>query len=204
MDRSDFVDRLETEMRTELSRLGSSKSLYADTVGEMDPEPVLTAAADAASHAAETFEMWADETGHEVFANAASRERDHYEEILDELGEYEQGDPPAVATSLRDTERTPKRLGALVGWSLVMERKTTQTSGFFTGQAQPGTASTFRSFGDDYEVSREEALDTLETVSECDEDWDEALEAATCVIDAAYDEYFDTLEELGMNPKPVC
>lgn len=200
MDGSELLDRIETETRTELSRLGSSKSLYADTEGEMEAEAVLAAAADAASAAAETFESWSDE----VFTAAADRERDHYEAVVDELGEYEPGEPPAVAEALGEADDGIERLGATVGWTLVTERKSTQSSGYFTGQADPGTASVFRSFGEDYGLTREEALGALEERCGSEEEYERAEEAAVTVIEAAYDEYFETLEALGMNPKPVC
>ena len=200
MDGSELLDRIETETRTELSRLGSSKSLYADTEGEMEGEAVLAAAADAASAAAETFESWSGA----VFDDAADRERDHYEAVVDELGEYEPGEPPAVAEALAEADGGIERLGATVGWTLVTERKSTQSSGYFTGQADPGTASVFRSFGEDYERTREEALDALEADCQSEGEDERAAEAAVAVIEAAYDEYFETLEALGMNPKPVC
>lgn len=204
MNAADFLEQIESDLQTELSRLGSSKSLYADTEGEMDPDPVLRAAAENASHAASTVEEWAGESDLEPFENAVNREQDHLDALVDEIGEYEQGDGPAVTATLAEMAGTPARLGALVGWSLVTDRKATQSSGFFTGQAKPTTASLFRSFGDDYEATRAEALDGLDEVCDSEEDWKAAETAATRVISAAYDEYFETLEALGMNPKPVC
>lgn len=200
MDSAELLDTIEQEVQTELSRLGSSKSLYADTDGDMDAEPVLRAAADSAATAAETFEGWDGE----VFADAAERVRGHHDETVAELDEYEAGDPPAVVTALGEAENVIERLGATVGWTLVVERKSTQSSGYFTGQAQPGTASTFRSFGDDYEAIRQAALDALDEACDSEEEYEPAKDAATAVIEAAYDEYFETLESLGMNPKPVC
>ncbi|MXR50086.1 rubrerythrin family protein [Halovenus sp. WSH3] len=200
MDSAELLDTLEQELQTELSRLGSSKSLYADTEGEMDADPILRAAADSAATAIETFEGWEGE----VFADAAEYLREQYADLVDELGEHEAGDPPAVVEALGDAEGEIERLGATVGWSLVVERKSTQSSGYFTGQAQPGTASTFRSFGDDYEAIREAALDAIDDACDSDEEYEQAEDGATAVIEAAYDEYFETLESLGMNPKPVC
>jgi hypothetical protein len=197
MDGSELRDRIEDDLQTELSRLGSSKSLYADTEGEMDGEPVLAAAADAAHHAVETFAGW----DHEVFADATERAREQYETITDELGDHEPGEAPAAVAALAEAEGIDERLGATVGWSMVTARKATQSSGFFTGQADPSTASIFRSFGDDYEAVREAALEALD---DGDTDWDAALQAAEDVVEAAYDEYVETLESLGVNPKSVC
>jgi hypothetical protein len=201
MDGTDLVDAVREDNRTELSRLGSSKSLYADTEGEMEPDAVLRVAADTAHYATETFEGWAGE-GVDAFAAAAARERDHYESIAAELDAHQPGERPAAVESIHALEAPVDRLGGLVGWTLVAEEKASQCSGFFTGQADPQTASLFRGFGDDYQASRQEALDAL--VALCDDGWAGAETAATGAVGAAYDEYFETLESLGVNPKPVC
>jgi len=203
MDRTEFVDAVREETKTELSRLGSSKSLYADTEGEMESDPVLAAAADNAHYAAETFEDWSDGEAEETFTEAASCVRDHHDGIVGKFGSHEPGEVPAIVAFLREQETDVERLGGLVGWTLVAEEKAGQSSGFFTGQADPQTAGLFRGFRDDYEEMREEAEEALEAVCEGD-DWDAAAAAATGAIEVAYDEYFETLEELGVNPKPVC
>jgi len=200
MDSTDLLEAVEQAQQTELSRLGSSKSLYADTEGEMEADPILAAAADGAVAAAETFERW----DREPFADAAERAREQYEDILDELGEYDRANPPAAAAALADADGSVEQLGATVGWTLVTERKSTQSGGYFTGQAMPQTASTFRAFGDDYDEIRDAALAALEEHCDSEAEYDEAKDAAAAVIEAAYDEYFETLQSLGMNPKPVC
>ncbi len=200
MDSADLLEAVEQEQQTQLSRLGSSKSLYADTGGEMEATPILSAAADSAIAAAEAFEEWDDD----VFADAAERARDQYDDILDELDEYERSDPPAAVSTLTETEGTVAQLGATVGWTLVTERKSTQSGGYFTGQAKPMIASTFRAFGDDYDEIRDAALAAIDEHCDSDAEYAEAKDAAVAVIEAAYDEYFETLKSLGMNPKPVC
>jgi hypothetical protein len=204
MNGSDFVDAVQTGSKTELSRLGSSKSLYADTEGEMESDVVLAAAADNAHHAAETFEGWSDDDIDGAFAPAAAAERDHYEAIAGKIDDHEPSAPPAIVEFLRGLPAGVERLGGLIGWTLVTEEKASQSTGFFTGQADPQTASLFRGFGGDYEETREAALDALETACEGDDDWERAQTAATNAVEAAYDEYFETLEDLGVNPKPVC
>jgi len=203
MSATDLVDAVREDNKTELSRLGSSKSLYADTQGEMDPDTVLSAAADAAHYAAETFEGWAGDDGG-TFVTAADSERRHCEMIVDELDAHEPLERPAVVEAIQGYEATIERLGGVVGWTLVAEEKAGQCSGFFTGQADPGTASLFRGFGDDYEETRSDALEALEIACDSPDDWDRAEAAATGAVGAAYDEYFETLEALGVNPKPVC
>jgi hypothetical protein len=190
---TDLVETISEEYNTELSRLASSKSLYATTGGEMEPEAVLAAVADMTHHAAELLDGW------EVSGVAAEREREHYETIVETMDEHEPGDRPATLTALADSEGTAERLGALIGWTMVAERTTSQATGFFTGQADPQTASLFRELGENYERIRGEAKETL-----AGHDIETATTAASDVIEAAYQQYVDELEEMGVNPKPVC
>jgi hypothetical protein len=204
MDASEFADAVREDNKTALSRLGSSKALYADTGGNLEDEAVLAAAADRTAHAAETLETWAaaaDGEVAELFAETADRERDHVETIRGELGEYEAGDPPAVQTHLREVSGTDERLGAFVGWALAAGENASQVVGYFVGQASPGTASTFREVAGDYDDYVAAAVDAL--AADVD-DWDAASEAAAAAVQADYDDYFETLESLGVNPKPVC
>jgi len=195
MDPTDLVDRVRSENNTELSRLGSSKSLYADTGGEMEGEAVLTALADLTHHAAAVFEEWG-----EPFGAAADRERENYDDIAGELDAHEPGDRPALVDAFRGLETEVDRLGAAVGYTLVAERKASQATGFFTGQADPGTASLFREVSNRYETLREALFDELEA----HDDLEGAVAAATAVVGAAYEAYVDSLESMGINPKPVC
>jgi hypothetical protein len=208
MDASEFTDAVRDETKTELSRLGSSKSLYADTGGEMNEERVLTAAADTFGAAADVFEAWAadehEEAAADCFETAAATERDHYETVLGELDDYEAGDRPALYESLAGREDTIARLGGLVGHAIVLDKKVDQLTGFFVGQASPQTSQVFRSMGDDVEAAEAAAVDALDAVCAGDDDWDAAVAAATSAVEAAYEEYFETLEALGVNPKPVC
>ncbi len=76
--------------------------------------------------------------------------------------------------------------------------------GFFVGQADPQTAQLFRDLGDDLDGQIERGTELLSEVCESEADWDAALEAASGAIQTAYDEYTETLEGMGVNPKPVC
>jgi len=197
MHGTDLVDAVRDDTQTELSRLGSSKTIYADTRGEMEPETVLAAAAAREQAASETFDAWADDGAGDLFADAAAAAGDRLAALDADPADW----TPAMHETLSGFETTDERLGGLVGWTLVDGNVKSQLSGFFTGQADPQTASTFRSARGDIEALRDRAVDRLD---ETCEDWDAAQAAATDVIATAYDEYFETLEELGVNPKPVC
>ncbi|SEW24316.1 ferritin family protein [Natrinema salifodinae] len=208
-DPDTFVETVSEENQTALSRLGSSKSLYADTGGDIDTEPVLEATADAEYAAWQTFLEWADDEAddevREAFERTAEEEQEHYETVDDKLDdEYEPDAIPALHDYLRDREDTVERVGAFVGRILASQRSKDQVVGYFVGDADPQTASLFRGFGDDLDDQLERSTALLDDVCETDEDWERAQEAATGAIQAAYGEYVETLEGMGANPKPVC
>jgi len=211
MTADDFTDHVRTDNTTALSRLGSSKALYAETAGELETETVLRAAALAEASAHETFTQWADtesdESAAELFFDFADQEADHYETVADRLAEppaVDDADLSAMQTTLRGFETTVERAGGLVGRCLVAKQSKQQYTGYFVGDADPRTASVFRELGEDVTAQLERATTLVERVCETDVDTEQAHEAATATIQAAYDEYTTSLESLGVNPKPVC
>lgn len=207
MDPDKLIETVRNENETALSRLGSSKSLYADTEGEMEANEVLAAAATAEHQAAETYETWAetesDDTA-EAFAETAREERDHYETVAGELDSHDPGEVPAIQSYLRNLDGTVDRLGGFIGRTLAAEKSKTQVTGFFVGNADPQTAELFRSMDDDLDAQLARAGERLEAECETETDWEQAREAATGAIQAAYGAYTDQLESMGVNPKPVC
>ncbi|GGM76314.1 hypothetical protein J2752_002903 [Halarchaeum rubridurum] len=210
MTPDEFVEAVRDDNDTALSRLGSSKSLYAATGGELEPDEVLRAAADAEHAAAETFADWAADEGTdtpagETFADAADQEREHYETVLGELDDHDpSGEPSAMQAFLRDLDTTVERAGGMIGRILATEKSKEQYTGFFTGQADPMTASTFRGLKDDLDGQLDAATALLAEVCADEDDWDAAKAAADAAIQAAYEEYTEQLESMGVNPKPVC
>ncbi|USZ67049.1 rubrerythrin family protein [Halorussus salilacus] len=210
MNPDEFLDAVRDDNETALSRLGSSKSLYAETEGEMDPDAVFRAAAEAEHAASETFQKWADdgdaaEAVREAFAEFAAQERDHYEQVVGKLdSDHEPSDTPAIHEYLRGIEDDAGRVGGFLGRTLASEKSKAQMVGFFVGQADPQTAQVFRDLGGDLEGQIERGTELLAEVCESDEDYERALEVASGAIQAAYDEYTETLEGMGVNPKPVC
>jgi len=208
-DPDTFVETVTEDNQTALSRLGSSKSLYADTGGDIDTEPVLEATADAEYAAWQTFQGWADDESNDeaqaAFETTAEEEQNHYETVDEKLDDdYEPQETPQLHEYLRERNDTVERVGALVGRILASQRSKNQVVGYFVGDADPQTASLFREFGDDLDDQLERATSLLETVCETDDDWERAEDAAAGAIEAAYDEYVESLEAMGANPKPVC
>jgi hypothetical protein len=208
----DFIESVRTENKTALSRLGSSKALYAETDGDIEAETVLRAAAIAEDAARETFELWADNESNDdaasIFSDLAEQEADHYETVAGKLDDApDAGDIdelPAIQSTLRGFESTIERAGGLVGRCLVAKKSKEQYTGYFVGDADPRTASVFRELGGDVEDQLDRAVDLVESIAESDDDLDRAREAASEAIQAAYDEYTESLESMGVNPKPVC
>jgi len=208
MDANACIQTIRETNETELSRLGSSKSLFADTGGEMESTAVLEAAATAEYHAAVTYDTWAEtETGTaaaEAFAATAAEERSHYEDVSAELEAHEPGPVPPIQSYLRDREETIERLGAFIGRTLAAEGSKTQITGFFVGNADPQTASLFREMGDDLDAQLARARSCLDEACDDDAAYERAVEAASGALEVAYASYTDELESLGINPKPVC
>lgn len=210
IDSETVVDAVREENQTALSRLGSSKSLYADTKGEIDTEPVLVATAHAEYAAWQTFRGWAADESNEAargfFERVAEQERAHLETVTDQLGEAvdDPEDVPAVNEYLRERKETVERLGAFVGRVLASKRSKEQVVGYFVGNADPQTAGVFREFGEDLDEQLAQATELLADLVTSEDASDRARAAATGAIEAAYGEYVETLESMGANPKPVC
>jgi len=210
MDGAEFRDAVAEAKRTELDRLGSNKLLVALTDAELSRERVLEAAADSEHAAHNTFAAWADdedeEPARDAFADAADREREHRERVLDALeAPHEPADGGPLHEYLRGRERAVTRVAAgLVGRGLVADETHKQVVSFFVNEADESTAGLFRELRDETEASLERGLELLETLCEGEEDWADARNVAEYTIQVAYDDYADALEGMGVDPKPVC
>jgi hypothetical protein len=202
MDGETLLERLRANHDTELSRLGSSKALYALTGGEMESAAVRSAAATEAAAAGDVVGGWAET------ASGAAAER--FEAVAAAARERaagfdaDAGEARPVYDVLENLETAPARAGGLLGRSVVVAAYAGQFVGFFVGNADPRAAGEFRDVRDAVEGERDAAVDLLEAVCEHDADWDAADEAATAVVEAAYDDYVATLEGMGVEPKNVC
>ena len=204
MDAHEFRDELEAEYETELSRLGSSKAMYAVTGGEMETDAVLEAMADRAAASADVFSAWAEdaESGTEVFAAVASEQREHAERIAGEADYDPTSTNTALHEHLRDLDAPAERAAGLVAWALIEDRTLSQAVGFFVGDASPASANLFRTVRGETEDRLADAIDLLDALGA--EDWEAAQVAAGETVEAAYSHYVETLEGLGVKVKPVC
>jgi hypothetical protein len=206
MDGHTFVGQLRDDHETALSRLGSSKSLYALTGGEMNAPNVRDAAHDEASTAARLFAEWADSEDDPdaapVFQQIADDEQAHVDAIGSAEGTSDTSQ--AMYETLEGFSDFPARLGALAGRTLVTKKSAEQMVGFFVGDADPSSANTFRGIRDDYDDHLDAVADALDQACKTDDQWNEAKAAADAVVEAAYDDYVETLESMGVKPKNVC
>ncbi|MFB6172642.1 MAG: rubrerythrin family protein [Haloarculaceae archaeon] len=210
MDADSFLATVREAKATELDRLGSEKALLATTDAVLETAAVLRATAAAERRAAETAERWADDEPDErvraAFADVAVRERDHYEQVLDGLDEAAvAADTDALHEHLRDLDGTIPRVAAgLVGRPLASARTLLQVVNFFVNEADEQTADRFRALRSDTEALAEEGAALLVDCCDSDDDWATATAAATRAVDVAYAEYVETLDGMGVDPKPIC
>ncbi|SFR32552.1 transcription antitermination protein [Halogeometricum limi] len=205
MNGSDLADGVRDDHETAFSRLGSSKALYALTGGEMEADAVRTAAADDDHELADVLEDWAMvEHGDAapLLADLAEAARERAESV--EPDGYERSDAPEMYDRLAFEDDTVGRVGGLLGRYLVSAKYVEQMVGFFVGDADPKAADEFRSIRSAVEDERDRVIALLDGVCDSDDDWDAAREAADGVVEAAYDDYVETLESMGVKPKNVC
>ena len=206
---SSFISTVEETNKTALSRLGSSRSLYAATAGDIDTEPVLIALVEAEHAAVQTFSDWAETESHPIARNLwedlAAVEEQHLEVAQQLLAaSHQPGNEPALHTYLRNLTSPESRVGGLIGRILASQRSKDQLIGYFIGAADPQTTDVIRSFRADLDEQFTDATEAIESICTDDEAWVEAETAATGAIQATYEEYVEQLEALGVNPKPVC
>lgn len=206
MEAPDLKANLEAEYETELSRLGSSKALYAVTNGEMEAAAVLSALAGRALAAAETFDAWttgeSDDDAADVFEAVAEAERAHAQRLAD-AGEIDAAPTPTpVEDYLQTLDSTPERAAGLVTWAMLTDRTLSQAVGFFVGSANRQAADLIRELREETDEQLDRALDLLDTVIATDPPAAET--AANRTVETAYDHYVDVLDGMGIKVKPVC
>jgi hypothetical protein len=210
MDADDFRETVANAKATELDRLGSSKLLIALTEADMTDERVLAAAAHSEHAARETFEAWAaderDEAARELFRAVAEQEAEHYERVVADLpDDFEPATGGPMHASLQGLDETVSRVAAgLVGRGLVSLETHLQVVSYFVNEADTVHADLFRDLRSETEESLQRGLRFLDERFDEPEDWADARGPAEYVIQLAYDDYADSLGELGVDPKPLC
>ncbi|EMA19086.1 hypothetical protein [Haloarcula argentinensis] len=200
MDAGATIDAVRDQTETERDRLGSDKVLIAATDATLETEAVLTAAATRESGLADILGQWAAETDSDVatqFEAAAEAATGRADRI-----DADAGDPDGFIDQLGTASGTARRLGAgLVAAPLVADRFYLQVVSFFINEADEQRADTFREIREEASAL-DDGMTALEHLSESERET--AATAATDAIGAAYDDYAETLEAMGLDPKPIC
>ena len=219
MDASDLAATLRDDHETAFSRLGSSKAMYAITNGEMDGGIVRAAAAINADAISTVTDEWSDNNisdtdGHvdeidetdpdAVFALIATDAGKRAMDLNPDISQKETVSRPRLYDVLESMETIASRLGGLLARSLITIEQVSQMVGFFIGNADTKTANEFRDLKSMIESDRDRILTALNSTCESDTAWEDAQNSADAVIEAAYDEYVDSLEQMGIKPKNVC
>lgn len=210
MDATALRDAVESAKQSQLDRLGSSKYLIALTDADITESAILAAVARSEHLARETFESLAgvetDDRAREAFEVVAEQEAEHYDRVCERLDDRPEPDHAgAVHGYVREREDSISRVAAsLVGRPLVSVRAHTQVVGFYVNEADEAGANLFRDLKADTEAELERGLDVLDALCETDDDWERARASAEYVVQLAYDEYADSLTEMGVNPKSTC
>ncbi|WP_323675034.1 rubrerythrin family protein [Halorubellus sp. PRR65] len=210
MDAPALRETVEREKKSQLDRLGSSKYLIALTDADLSESTILSAVAESEYLARETFETLAaaedDDRAREAFERVAAQEAEHYDRVCERLdGRPTPDHAGAVHGYLRGRDDTVSRVaGALVGRPLVSLRAHTQVVGFYVNEADQAGADLFRDLKADTEAELDLGVDVLGDCCVTDDDVERAQATAEYVVQLAYDEYADSLTEMGVNPKSTC
>ncbi|MDS0260663.1 transcription antitermination protein [Haloarcula sp. S1CR25-12] len=200
MDAADTIAAVEDGTTTERSRLGSDKTLVAATDATLETDAVWRAAATREAGVAGALDGWAGETDGavaEAFERAAAAAGDRADRI-----DATPDDADALSAYLRTLDGTADRVGAgLVAVPLALDRFYLQVVSFFVNEADESRADVARELrtgASDLDPARA-ALSALD-----DSGRERARDAAIEALGVAYDEYAETLEAMGFDPKPIC
>lgn len=202
-----LVERLRETKQTELDRLGSDKALLAATNADLETETVLGYVAATTAGLQEAFDDWAatsEGEASEVFARAASNTQATHDGIVADLDDVAVDRPAAVTVLDTFADSIEQVGGGLIGQGLVFDRTLLQVINFFINEADERRADQIRDVRTAANGRIEDGAVLLDELCQQERDWDRASATATQVIEAAYEEYVETLDEFGIDPKPVC
>lgn len=201
MDSADTIEAVLETAATELDRLGSDKLLIAVTGATLEPDAVRGAATTRERALAESLDDWAgdeaDETVAAIFETAAAAAADRADRI-----DATADGTDALTEHFETVEGTAARVGAgLVAAPLVADRFYLQVVNFYVNEPDEASADRFRDIRTDA-ASLDRAQDALDALSA--DQREQARDAAVAAIEAVYGDYAETLESMGLDPRPVC
>ncbi|WP_254536893.1 rubrerythrin family protein [Halomarina litorea] len=209
MNEEEFTATVREECAQELDRLGSEKALVATTAAQLEDDRVLESAAQAEQRAIETFEQWstteANTEAQTTFERILGQEQDHYDRIAEHLETVSEADEDELHEYLRGLDDAIERVAAgVVARGMVSSRSLLQTINYFVNESDEATADLFRDIRAETDEQVESGARLLADLCAEDAQWERAQTAAVQTIQLAYEEYAESLEGMGIDPKPVC
>lgn len=208
MDEDALLERARTAADTELTRLGSEKALLAATDATLDTETILAALATTLDDAADHLAAWAEATDDPPLADALADGATRLETARGELGQVDTDLAPErswLGAGIGAPETDVGRAAAgVVGVPLVLDRLCLQSVSFFVNEADTERADVVRAVRDGVADLRDAHLAAVAEWADDADAAETAVEAAAAVVTAAYQEYADRLDKMGLDPKPVC
>lgn len=204
MDGEALVTRVESTTDTELSRLGSEKVLLAATGAQLEPDAVAGVLAAAVGQGGRRLDAWAADADGDLAAVMADG-ADRYAALHDRVSEtwpVADGDIDPLLGDLGDPSGDAARAGAgLVGLSLVLDRLLLQAISYHVNEADAAAADEIRSIREAVADVRGDGAGRL---ADAAADHEAAVAGAVGVVEAAYAVYAARLEDMGLDPRPIC
>ncbi len=174
----------------------------------MEADVVLGSLAGRARETASILEGWSEdeksEDLSELFTAVAAGAREHADELAELASEAGGSGSTAFHEYLSSVESSSQRLGALLGWLVVSDQSYLQGVGFFVGSQHGDAADVLRDIREEIDGYQDDVVAVIDVLSSSDEEESEVLAAASGLVEAAYDEYVESLESMGIDVKPIC
>jgi len=198
-----LLEEIREAKETELERLGSEKALLAATGADLSEAAILSRIAHTLDGLGAVFEEWADVDT--AFGEAAASLGEESERAKTALDGVRTGEPPVPLPTVRTLDGDIERVaGGLVAHGMVFDGLCLQAVSFFVNEADERHADLCRDLRSSANSRIDTGAEVLDSRCTDDADWERARTAASEVIEAAYRDYVESLDGMGIDPKPVC
>jgi len=205
MEADIFVETVRDDAETHLDRIGSENALLAATSADLESTPVLETLAGREAGCRRHYESWAsDDESETTFEHASNRAGERYEALTAGLDRSPTETGWPVVDHLENLADDIERAAGLVAVALVADRTYLQAVNFFVNEADETMADTCRTARESTAEDCDDGIALLGTLCSDAGDWERAQTVAVETIRVAYDDYASRLDEMGLDPRPVC